>query len=228
MKSTEALAGVRVVVTRASQQAEQLIALLESDGAQVEKLPLLEIVPPRDPRPLERAATELALFQWLVLTSSNSVAALLPLAGGSLPRSLRVAVVGEKSADALRQWDVEPDLVANVSRAEGLAAALAPYLGRRQRVLLPQASDARPLLSERLAEAGAEVVRVCAYEKRIPREAVSEAARIFAHGPLGWVTFTSPSTVKALVQILGTRWESERASLFAVSIGKVTSGELRE
>lgn len=227
MTTQQPLAGTRVVVTRAADQAQQLIALLENEGARVEKLPLLEIVPPADPRPLDRAASELPLFQWLVLTSSNAVRAFLPLTGGSLPPSLSVAVVGERTAAALRRYDVEPDLIAADSRAEGLADALDPHLGRRERVLLPQAGDARPLLGERLTEAGAEVVRVCAYEKRTPATAGAAADRIFASGPLGWVTFTSPSIVGALVEILGPRWSSARSSLRAVSIGRVTSAELR-
>ncbi|HKI00503.1 MAG TPA: hypothetical protein VKK31_00850, partial [Thermoanaerobaculia bacterium] len=59
------LGGVRVVVTRAEHQAEGLIAAFERAGANVEILPLLEVVPPSDPRALERAATELALYDWI-------------------------------------------------------------------------------------------------------------------------------------------------------------------
>lgn len=221
------LSKARVVVTRAADQADPLVGLLEKGGARVERLPLLEIVPPADPAPLERAASELALFQWLVLTSANTVRALLPLTGGSLPPALRVAVVGEKTAATLRRYDVRIDLVAGISRAEGLADALAPHLGRRERVLLPQAADARAVLGDKLREAGAEVVRVCAYEKRLPDSAPTEAKRIFADGTLGWVTFTSPSTVRGLVEVLAGAWGDCRATLRALSIGQVTSAELR-
>ena len=193
--SSSPLQGVRIVVTRAEHQADRLVKLFESEGADLARLPLLEIVPPMDPRPLERAATEIVLFRWLVLTSSNAVDAFLPLTGGALPPALSVAVIGERTAAALRAYDRQPDLVAPVSSAEGLAEALAPHLGRQERVLLPQASDAREVLGDLLTEAGAETVRVCAYEKRRPETAAAEAARLFASGALGWVTFTSPSTV---------------------------------
>ena len=221
------LSGERVVVTRAADQANSLVELLEKGGARVERLPLLEIVPPTDPIALERAASELPLFQWLVLTSANTVRALLPLTGGSLPPGLRVAVVGEKTAAELERYEVRVDLIPTTSSAEGLAEALAPHLGRRERVLLPQAADARPVLGDKLTAAGAEVVRVCAYEKRIPSQAQAEAQRIFADGTLGWVTFTSPSTVRGLVEVLAGSWEERKATLRALSIGKVTSEELR-
>ncbi len=221
------LAGTRVVVTRATDQADRLVDLLERGGARVERLPLLEIAPPPQPAVLERAASELALFQWLVFTSANTVYALLPLTGGSLPPALRVAVVGARTAAALEEYEARVDLVADTSTAEGLGEALAPRLGRRERVLLPQAADASPLLGDRLTAAGAEVVRVCAYEKRIPSVAPAEAKRIFADGALGWVTFTSPSTVRGLVEVLAGVWEERRETLRALSIGKVTSAELR-
>ena len=76
------LAGLRIVITRAAHQSEGLAAAFAAAGARVELLPLLEVVPPADPGPLERAAAEIARFDWLVLTSANAVEALLPRAGG--------------------------------------------------------------------------------------------------------------------------------------------------
>ena len=226
MTAPRPLEGVRVVVTRARHQAENLCTLLRSAGAEVSRLPLLEVVPPTDPRPLERAATELALYRWLALTSANSVHALLERAGGAVPPALRIGVVGRETAAALREYGIEPTLVAKKSRGEGLAAALGPHLGRRERVLLPQAADARKVVAEKLVEAGAEVVCVVAYEKRTPDDATALAATLFGDGELGWVTFTSPSIVRALVALLGDAWMTERSTLRALSIGPVTTAEL--
>jgi uroporphyrinogen-III synthase len=93
-------------------------------------------------------------------------------------------------------------------------------------VLLPQAEDARPVLAQRLEAAGAEVVRVVAYRKRLPDGAVDRAREIFGERPWGWVTFTSASTVRNLVAVLGPRWETGKDTLLAASIGPVTSEEL--
>ncbi|HYX26511.1 MAG TPA: uroporphyrinogen-III synthase [Thermoanaerobaculia bacterium] len=221
------LAGLRVVVTRAEHQAEGLVAAFAAAGARVELLPLLEVVPPADPRPLERAATELALYDWLVFTSANAVEAFLPLTGGALPARVRVAVVGPATAAALRAFEIEPHLEARKADAEGLVADLAPYVARRRRVLLPQASDARPTLAEGLAAAGAEAVAIVAYDKRLPPEAPQRAAELFATEPLGWVTFTSPRVVRHFVELIGGDWNRRRGELRAASIGPVTSAELR-
>jgi uroporphyrinogen-III synthase len=221
------LAGVRVVVTRAEHQAAGLTGALEAAGATVAVLPLLEVVPPANVHPVERAASELALYDWLVLTSANAVAAFLPLTGGVLPARLKVAVVGDATARAVRAWDVEPALQPARADAEGLLAELSPLVSRSERVLLPQAADARPSLSEGLAAAGAEAVTVVAYDKRLPSDAVARARELFADQPLGWVTFTSPRIVRHFVEVLADDWARRKGGLLAASIGPVTSDALR-
>ncbi len=221
------LAGIRVVVTRALHQAEGLARAFEGAGARVELLPLLEVVPPDDSRPLERAAAELPLYDWLVFTSANAVEAFLPFTGGGLPRRLRVAAVGPSTAVALAGWNVRADVVADDPRAEGIVAMLAPRVARRERLLIPQAADAPDALAAGLVAAGAEPVVVAAYAKRIPRGAERRARQIFAAEPLGWVTFTSPSTVRHFLSVLGEEWKTRRGELRAASIGPVTSHELR-
>jgi uroporphyrinogen III methyltransferase/synthase len=73
------------------------------------------------------------------------------------------------------------------------------------------------------------VVRVTAYRKRTPAGTAERARALFATTPWGWVTFTSPSTVRNLVEILGeSLWNEGRPTLDAASIGPTTSAELRK
>jgi uroporphyrinogen-III synthase len=223
------LAGVRVVVTRGSRQAGGLVAALTAAGAAVEPLPLLEVVPPSEPAPLARAVAELLLYDWVVLTSTNAVHALLPRAPVALPPRLRTAAVGAATAAALRGLGVEPTLVAAAGdeSAGGLLAALLPHLDCGQRVLLPQAADALPTLRDGLRAAGIAAVAVAAYDKRLPASARRRADELFAGQPIGWVTFTSPSIVRNFAGLFGDDWTRRRAELRAASIGPVTSTELR-
>jgi uroporphyrinogen-III synthase len=219
------LTGLRVVVTRAEHQAEGLAEAFRAAGAAVELLPLLEVAPPADPLPLARAAAEISSFDWVVFTSTNAVEAFLPLAA-PLPAALRIAVVGPATAEALRSRGVEPHLTAYRAEAEGLAADLAPRVAGK-RVLLPQAPDARQALFDGLRAAGAEAVAVVAYDKRLPLEAARRAGELFATSPLGWVTFTSPRIARHFAELFGETWERRRGELRAVSIGPVTTAELR-
>ena len=224
--SRRPLDGLRVVVTRAAHQSGELAAAFEAAGAEVALLPLLEILPPEDVGPLERAAASIAGCDWLAFTSANAVGPFLGRvpAGAALPP---VAAVGPATAVALKASGVEPRLVAGKSRAAGLAEALIPHLSPGARVLFPRADDARGELADRLAAAGAEVVAVVAYRKRLPRQAAAIAGRLFAAAPLGWVTFSSPRVVRHFVELLGDAWERRRGELRAVSVGPVTSRELR-
>jgi len=219
------LAGLRVVVTRAEHQSEGLAAAFQRAGARVELLPLLEVVPPADPRPLEKAAAAAGSYDWIVFTSTNAAEAFLPLAG-NLPSSVKIAAVGPATAEALRGLGIEPHLTARKAEAEGLVADLASQV-RGRRVLLPQAADARPNLLAGLQEAGADAAAVIAYDKRLPPDAPARATELFATSPIGWVTFTSPRIVRHFVELFGADWERRKGELRAVSIGPVTSAELR-
>ncbi len=220
------LANLRIVVTRAANQSEGLAAAFAAAGARVDLLPLLEVVPPADPLPLERAVADLPRFDWLVLTSANAVAALLPRAGDSLPPSLRVAVVGHATAAALRAAGVEPTLISGQD-AEHLLQSLSPYLKKGRPLLLPQAADARRTLAEGLAAAGADVTAVTAYDKRLPPVAPHRAAELFSSNPIGWVTFTSGRIAEHFASLFGKDWERRRSELQAASIGRVTTAALR-
>lgn len=219
------LSGLRVVVTRSEHQSAGLATAFERAGARVELLPLLAVVPPADSRLVERAAGDLASYDWLVFTSVNAVEAFLPLTG-PLRTDLRIAAVGPATAAALRTFGSEPHLTARKAEAEGLAADLGPHVAGG-RVLLPQAADARPALLQGLRAAGAEVVALAVYDKRLPEEAPARAAELFSAFPLGWVTFTSPRIVRHFAELLGDGWNPRRGELRAISIGSVTSAELR-
>ena len=221
------LAGVRVVVTRAERQSSGLQRALQELGARVELLPLLVVLPAVDRGPLLAAAARLETYTWVLFTSANAVEALLPHMERRWSRSVRAAAIGQATARQLRAREIEPALVASRSQAEGVLAELLPLLVPGDRVLLPHAEDARPLLREGLHAAGIPTEAVVAYRKSTPPDAPARAARIFGDGELGWVTFTSPSTVHAFAGLFGPGWESRRVTLQAASIGAVTSEALR-
>jgi uroporphyrinogen-III synthase len=225
------LAGLRVVVTRAPHQARETLEAFRSVGAEAVALPLLEVVPlnPAESPEMRAALAAAPNLPWLALTSANTARAFLPhLAPGNTPK---IASVGGATADAVRRLGFEVAVVAEEPRAEGLLAALLPHLETGDRVLLPQADDARPTLAAGLRDAGHEVTVVTAYTKGLPDDAPARARELFADTPLGWVTFTSPRTVAAFVALLedhlGENWPRRREELRALSIGPVTSEALR-
>src|SRR5580700_3787517 len=68
-----ALAGKRIVITRAPEQAGELVSALESLGAQVFLLPTVRFAPPESPAELDAALERLTEFDWILFTSQNAV-----------------------------------------------------------------------------------------------------------------------------------------------------------
>lgn len=220
------LAGRVVLVTRPRDQAEELVGLLEARGAEAIVAPTIEVVPVRSRR-LDRALEELLAggFSWVVLTSRNGVEALdarLRERGARLAEArARVAAVGEGTADALRERGVRPALVPRTFTTEALARAFPRGEGR---VLLARADVAPPGLEEAIAAKGWTPVRVDAYRTRFPRTLPAEARAALRAGRVDAVTFTSASTVRGLVRLLG----ATRGNPRVVCIGPVTARAARE
>ena len=58
-------------MTRPRERAEELCFLLEDEGAEVLSVPLLELRPPEDPRPLASAAEHIQRYKWVVFASPS-------------------------------------------------------------------------------------------------------------------------------------------------------------
>jgi uroporphyrinogen-III synthase len=206
--------GKRIVVTRAPHQAAELADLLRERGAAPLLYPCIDIAPPNDSRPLDNtiAAAVAGEFDWLVLTSTNTVEALAKrLQGKPLPASMLVAAVGSATAEA-----AQTRLGLNVSAIpdEYLADALAGILQsvRGKRVLLPQSAIAETALMESLIQAGAQVTAIEAYRTIVGQGGIDLPALLRA-GDVDVITLTSSSTVTNLLQRL--ELENGNADLLA-------------
>jgi uroporphyrinogen-III synthase len=129
---------MRVVITRASGQAEPLASRVAALGHEVVLCPLIRI------DPIGWGQIELSGYDWLIVTSPNGADILMPRARG---RPARVAAIGPGTAAALARAGVAADLVPRVSTQEGLLAELPRPAGR---VRFAAAEGARSLVVEEL------------------------------------------------------------------------------
>ncbi len=192
------LANRRVVVTRASDQADGLAALLELRGARPVLMPLVEIVDEPGAHELLVAASS-AWFDWIVFTSPNGARRGVR-AGVTRPRGHRVpriAAVGASTAHELGH----ADLVASRQSAAGLLAEFASVTGDNgATVLVVQAVDAQPTLVTGLVAKGYTVVAVPAYRSVT---VVPSAAQQLAALAADAVLFASGSAARGWVQVFG-------------------------
>lgn len=221
------MAAERVLVTRAVHQAGKLSAALRAAGFEPVEVPVLEIRPPLHSAPLEAALGQLATYDWLILTSANTVRA---IAWGSLldqACGLKVAAVGEATAAAAREAGLAVSLVPENYVAESLVEAMAG-LAAGKRILLARAETARDIIPDALRAAGATVDVVDAYRNVMP-ESAPHLLRDALQDGIAAATFTSSSSVTHLA-------DAARAAglafpfpgVRAVSIGPITSATLRE
>lgn len=226
------LAGRRVLVTRAAHQAKKLSGGLRALGATPVEVPVLEIRPPQSFAALDAALLGLSSYDWLILTSANTVRPLAERAAAlrvelAQPAGLKVAAVGEGTANAAREAGLEVALVPESYVAESLVSAVASDSAGK-RILLARAAVTRDVIPDALRATGAIVDVVDAYRNVMPEAAPEQLRRAFADG-IDATTFTSSSSVTHLAdaaRAAGIAWPF--AGVAAASIGPITSATLRD
>lgn len=227
------LFGKRIVNTRAREQAGTLTEAIEELGAKVIEIPAIEIRDPQSWAPLDRAVRQLEEFNYLIFTSANGVKKFLGRlrACGRDVRhlnGLRIGAIGPGTANELAATGIRADFLPEEYRAEGLIECIQGFDIRGKRFLIPRAKIARDILPRTLAERGAYVEVVEAYETTLPEYATGELEQLLSPAPDA-ITFTSSSTVNNFVKLLEKhklRGIMDNAAL--VSIGPITSESIRK
>jgi uroporphyrinogen III methyltransferase/synthase len=226
------LFGRRIVVTRAREQASDLVTRLAEMGAACWECPTIQVAPPEDWAPVDNAIAGLERFDWLIFTSVNGVDRFFGrmLALGRDARALgraRTAVIGPATAERLKAHGVLSDIVPRSFRAEAIVEAFRhePLQGRR--ILLPRALEARLVLPEALGRMGAEVQEVAVY-RTVAAGDGAELRRRLAAGEVDWVTFTSSSTARNFHALLPPgEVQPLMARVRVAAIGPVTADTAR-
>lgn len=226
------LSGKRVVVTRASEQAEGMARALRRRGAIPVLAPTIAIGPALDPAPLEQAVRSLERYALVAFTSANGVDAFFRALGeaGLDARALRtalVAAIGPGTAASLVRHGIRADVLADEHRGEALAEAVLARVAPGSRVLLPRAAVARNAFPDALVARGVPCDIVEAYRTRPPPEAVlADALSHLRRHPPDAIAFTASSTVDNFCSLFPEPKELLRGVAIA-SIGPITSDTCR-
>ena len=211
---SRALYGWTVLVPRTKDQAGEMSDRLVSHGALPVEVPTIAVEPPRSPAQMERAVKGLVdgRYQWVVFTSTNAVRAVWEKFGefGLDARAfsgVRIACVGEATADRVRAFGISPELVPSGEQSSlGLLDEFPPYddiFDPVNRVLLPRADIATETLAEGLRDRGWEIEDVTAYRTVRAAPPPAHTREMIKTGGFDAVCFTSSSTVRNLVGIAG-------------------------
>ena len=225
--SVKPLSGLRIVVTRPKSKAGTLSEALRSMGAVTIELPTIEIASAGDCMALDAAIGRLEEYDWVVFTSVHGVEFFLNrMATLNVPfdmfKSRQVAAIGPNTGRALMASGKKPDYIPDHFLSKRIADGLGDVNGKR--LLLPRADIASDALPAILRSKGGVVDEVVVYRTIIPFELTAEKVRrVFEEG-VDLITFTSPSTIRYLSQVLG---ENELSTMLrgtrVACIGPVTA-----
>ena len=239
------LFGRTIVVTRARDQASDFARELEELGARVIEFPTIQIVAPKDFGPMDKAIKKLDTFQWLVFTSVNGVESffnrLLHLGGDARwLKGVKVCAIGPATAGEVSRYSIKVDCQPSKYVAEEVLEELKrqePGGLKGRRILMPRADIARSFLPQGLQKLGAEVTELVAYrtvlaepsaQKTTGRRGETLLERL-KKGEIDVVTFTSSSTVRNFVEIVGKEnLIGLDGKVCFASIGPITSKTAQE
>jgi len=227
------LLGKRIAITRAREQAGALAKELTARGAEVIEVPTIEIRDPASWAPLDSALQRLEGFDYLLLTSANGARNFLRRleAVGRDVRDLKgliIGAIGPATAAVLAKTGVKVDVMPREYVAEGLLEALSGRELNGKAFLIPRAKVARDLVPRVLAEKGARVEVVEAYETVFPDLPAGELQRVLTPAP-DVITFTSSSTATHFAKLAGENQVAELlAGVVIASIGPITSETVRK
>jgi len=197
------LAGRRVLIAR---RWPELAAFLRAAGVAVTEAPVIEVRPPEDSAPLDRALGGLADYDWLVFTSASAVDACharMETLGLALPDAVRIASVGPATTRAVRAaWPsarVAREPRDDDARAAGLVEAFEGQDVTGLAILLPVSDRAADVVERGLGSRGARVHRVVAYRTLTGGGDLARALEAGADA----VVLASPSAVEAFLAATG-------------------------
>ncbi len=226
---TRPLLGKRIIVTRAREQASDLVRQLSDLGAECLEFPTIKIVPADDLSPIDAAIENLSAFDWIVFTSVNGVQFFFDrlFASNRDVRALShlgTAAIGPATAGRLLKFGLKSDIVPQNYRAESVVEAFSKEKLKGKKILLPRAAEARPVLPVELRKMGAEVEEVTVYHTEKVTDHADLLVKQLEDNSIDLITFTSSSTVKNFKDLLpSNKFNQLVAGVKIASIGPITT-----
>ncbi len=228
-----ALSGNRIITTRPAGQSDVLVKGLEKYGAHVTEFPVIKITELQESERLQRALNRMNSYSWLIFTSANGVEiffrqlSLLELDIRKL-YGIKIAVIGSATEKALNLKGVYPDYVPEKFSTKELLSGLLEKIDSRDKILLIDSELSRPELTEGFRKYNIAFDEIAVYTTEPHNNLENKLDFIVPECERAdYITFASPSAVKAFVTILGQE-RIKKLSAAVICIGPVTANAAAE
>jgi uroporphyrinogen III methyltransferase/synthase len=230
---SKSLFGKRILVTRAKAQASELSQGLADLGAEVIEIPTIEIFPPPSWKEVDQALRKIRSYDWVLFASVYGVRSFLDrLRALDLDirneAGPRLGAVGPSTAKALEGNGLKVEVIPESFTGKDLAACFPRRAISGKKILIPCAKEGGEDLIQDLKSKGASVHPLTVYVNRPPRDAKAKLKNLAKERPLDLITFTSSSTVKNLVQLLGPSLKDVFLKIPSICMGPITEGTARQ
>jgi uroporphyrinogen III methyltransferase / synthase len=221
------LFGKTFVITRAEDQAESFIHMLEERGAEAFLYSSIKTIPPANWGPLDKSLEVLSSYDGLIFTSVNGVhffSQRLKEKNKDIRelKGVRIYAIGPKTEQAVRDLNINVDTVPDNYVAESLIESIGKENIEGKKFLLPRATIAREILPNTLREMGASIDVVHAYQTIRPESSESSFLNRLNEGRIDVITFTSSSTVTNFLGRLDKEQLEKLNKIIIACIGPVT------
>lgn len=224
------LQGARILITRPEKKAQATADLIREWNGIPLVFPTIRITGPDSWDSTDQAIRSLDEFSWMIFSSGYGVKYFcnrLQSPERSVPKTIRIAAVGRKTARALTKRGFKVDLIPGEYNAGSLIQSFQTIPVENKRILHITGNKGRTTLQSGLESLGAGVTRIEVY-RNVPPD--HETARLLIvqlqRRSIDYLTFTSPSTFTNLWRILESEGENPAALLDGypiIPIGPVTS-----
>ena len=222
------LFGKRIIVTRTRPQASGLAVMLEDLGACMMMVPTIKIVKAKDMTPLDNAIKDLPGYHWIIFTSVNAVESFFErlFQSGRDSRDLqnnKICAIGPATANRLRSFGLKADMQPDEFTTKAIVSIFQKMDISGKRILLPRADIAGADLHLGLEKCGAHIDDIIAYSTCLEDDQGEKVIDGIRSGNFDLITFTSSSTVKNFIQLIGrSHLKQAFSSAIIACIGPVT------
>jgi uroporphyrinogen-III synthase len=234
----------KTIALAEGRQLEELVALLEKEGATTLRCPLLSILDVPDPAPVMAWLKDLIAgkFDYIILLTGEGLRRLVGFAERAGKKDAVVAALGKvsivtrgpKPGQALKEIGLKPTLVAAAPTTDGVIATLKHQALAKKVVGVQLYSESNPPLTDYLASVGAKVklVQPYVYAPAADADRVADLISRAAGGAIDAIVFTSSPQVERVFEVaaerqLSTAWARGLDRMKVASVGPVVSETLR-
>lgn len=191
----------RILITREASQSHNFAQQINKQAGVPIVTPLLKIESVSNNDNI-KIMEQLHQFDWIFFTSINGVNHFFnQLKNKRLPDTCQIAVVGHKTEEALENYGYNAEFIPTTYNAKTMAAEFINDHPHVNNVLFIRGNLSRPVLLDEFSKHNIPYSKIIVYETKVNTDVKEKLNQAIQDG-VDYITFTSPSTVKAFVQLI--------------------------